>query len=96
MASTKRFSTRNLDDESFETFSRMITYFRLDFNSEKDYERLLNELNDRDQDGILDNYMFYLAVSPDYFTEIVENLKTSRIRKKKSNWQRLIIEKPFG
>jgi len=96
LASTKRFSTRNLDDESFESFSRMITYFRLDFNNEKDYERLLKELSDKDQDGILDNYMFYLAVSPDYFTEIVENLKTSKIRKKKSNWQRLIIEKPFG
>lgn len=96
LTSTSRFSSRSLDEVRFREFSEMISYFRLDFDNEKDYEALLEELNKRDTEGIQDNFMFYLAVSPDYFSDIVMNLKKSGIREKKSNWQRLIIEKPFG
>ncbi|HSR04259.1 MAG TPA: glucose-6-phosphate dehydrogenase, partial [Proteiniclasticum sp.] len=73
-----------------------ISYFRLNFEDKVDYDDLLKELQSRDKEGISDNYMFYLAVSPNYFSEIVENLQASSIREKKSNWQRLVIEKPFG
>lgn len=96
LTSTSRFSSRSLDEESFKVFSEMISYFRLDFDNKRDYLALFEELNRRDKDGFTDNFMFYLAVSPDYFSEIVLNLKDSGIREKKSQWQRLIIEKPFG
>lgn len=94
--SSKRFSTKGLDEEKFEYFSKMITYFKLNFDHDKDYDKLLKELENRKVEGVEDNYIFYLAVSPDFFSDIVENLELSNIRSKKSNWQRLVIEKPFG
>jgi len=96
LTSIKKFSSRNFEEESFESFSKKISYFRLNFEDKEDYDILLKELQSRDKEGISDNYMFYLAVSPNYFSEIVENLQASSIREKQSNWQRLVIEKPFG
>ncbi len=96
LESAKRFSTKGLDEEKFEDFSKMITYFKLNFDHQGDYDKLLEELESRNVDGVEDNYIFYLAVSPDFFSDIVENLESSKIRSKKSNWQRLVIEKPFG
>lgn len=96
LSSIKKFSSRNFEEESFNSFSRKISYFRLNFEDKSDYDDLLKELQSRDKEGSADNYMFYLAVSPNYFGEIVENLQASKIREKQSNWQRLVIEKPFG
>ena len=93
---TRKFSNKALDEENFKTFSKIITYFRLDFDSKEDYALLLEELQKNDRDGVDDNYLFYLATSPDYFGHIVKNLRESGIRNKKSHWQRLVIEKPFG
>lgn len=96
MESTRKFSNKALVEESFQEFSKSISYFKLDFDNKEDYSNLLKELESRDVEGVEDNYLFYLAVSPDYFGHIVRNLKESGIRNKKSNWQRLLIEKPFG
>ncbi len=96
LISAKKFSSKGADEEKFKEFSKMITYFRLNFDYDKDYDALLKELNRRDVSGVEDNYIFYLAVSPDFFSDIVDNLAKSKIREKKSHWQRLVIEKPFG
>jgi glucose-6-phosphate 1-dehydrogenase len=96
LSSIKRFSSRNFEEESYESFSKKITYYRLNFEDQSDYEDLRRELESRDKEGVRDSYMFYLAVSPSYFSEIVLNLKASGIREKDSLWQRLVIEKPFG
>lgn len=96
LESTRKFSNKALVEESFQEFSKSISYFKLDFDNKEDYSNLLKELESRDVEGVEDNYLFYLAVSPDYFGHIVRNLKESGIRNKKSNWQRLLIEKPFG
>ncbi len=96
LSSSKKFSSKGVDEEKFEQFRKMVTYFRLNFDHHEDYDTLLDELKSRDIPGVSDNYIFYLAVSPDFFSDIVENLKKSKIRKKPSHWQRLVIEKPFG
>lgn len=96
LTSSKKFSMKGLDEDKFHEFSQMISYFRLNFDHDKDYDKLREELESRDRQGVEDNYIFYLAVSPDFFSDIVENLEKSKIRVKHSNWQRLVIEKPFG
>ncbi|NLC65721.1 MAG: glucose-6-phosphate dehydrogenase, partial [Clostridium sp.] len=96
LESTKKYSDKPIDEEKFMDFSQMIDYFRLNFNSPDDYIDLKDELYARDEEGSLRSYMFYLAVSPDYFSNIVNNLESSGIRAKESLWQRLLIEKPFG
>ena len=96
LESTKKYSDKPIDEEKFMDFSQMIDYFRLNFNSPDEYIDLKDELYARDEEGSLRSYMFYLAVSPDYFSNIVNNLESSGIRAKESLWQRLLIEKPFG
>ena len=94
--STKKYSNKVTIESDFNKFSKMIDYFNLDFNNEEDYVKLKDELYRKDKNGLERSYMFYLGVSPDYFSTIVKNLEKSGIRDKKSLWQRLIIEKPFG
>lgn len=96
LISSKKFSSKDVDEDKFKTFSQKVSYFKLNFDQDKDYDALLEELKSRDVDNVVDNYIFYLAVSPDFFSDIVDNLEKSKIREKSSHWQRLVIEKPFG
>lgn len=97
LESTKKFSSRNFEEESYEEFSKKVSYFKLKFEDADDYKELKNLLEQSNKDEHKENsYLFYLAVSPDYFSEIVHQLENSGIRKMDSAWQRLVIEKPFG
>ncbi len=96
LVSSKKFSSKGIDENEFQKFSQMVTYFKLNFDHPEDYEALLEELKSQDVPGVDVNYIFYLAVSPDFFSPIVENLEKSKIKEKSSHWQRLLIEKPFG
>lgn len=97
LESTKKFSSRNFDEASYEAFSKKVSYFQLKFEEGADYERLRKALEESVIEDIKpSSYLFYLAVSPDYFSEIVHQLDSSGIRQLKSAWQRLVIEKPFG
>lgn len=96
LEATKKFSTKAIDDQEFLDFAQAISYFRLDFDNPEDYLRLKQTLEDRTSSDPERSFLFYLAVSPDYFSPIVENLESSGIRALPSLWQRLVIEKPFG
>jgi len=96
LASAKKFSTRNFDEESFRRFSTKVHYFKLQFETKEDYQKLKETLEASTTEENLPSYLFYLAVAPDYFKEIVHHLKESGIREIPSSAQRLIIEKPFG
>lgn len=94
--SVKKYTSRTFKDELFDELAAKIRYFHLNFDAPEDYERLRDELTAREEKGFSRNYLFYLAVSPEYFSPIVENLKASGIRDNPSGWERLVIEKPFG
>lgn len=46
--------------------------------------------------GTLGNRIYYLAVAPEYFQIIVENLRLHGLAAQDNSWQRVVIEKPFG
>ena len=97
LESTRKFSSRNFEEESYEEFSKKVSYFKLKFEDAEDYKELKNLLEQSNKGENKENsYLFYLAVSPDYFSEIVHQLENSGIREMDSAWQRLVIEKPFG
>ena len=97
LESTRKFSSRNFEEESYEEFSKKVSYFKLKFEDAEDYKELKNLLEQSNKGENKENsYLFYLAVSPDYFSEIVHQLENSGIRKMESSWQMLVIEKPFG
>ncbi|MFO7887928.1 MAG: glucose-6-phosphate dehydrogenase [Eubacteriales bacterium] len=77
--------------------SKKIYYLKMDFTKPSEYKRLYEYLlEDNKKEKISSNLMFYLAVSPEYFGGIVNNLKENNIIDEDNQWNRMVIEKPFG
>ena len=76
----------------------MFYYYRLDIYNADGYSRLGRYLSEVDKvHGTNGNRIFYLAVAPEHFQPIVENLKAAgMVLNDGASWQRLVIEKPFG
>lgn len=71
-------------------------YFQMDILDGEGYKDLLVQVERNEKDmGLMENRLFYLSVSPEFFEVITTQLKESGLSKNKG-WKRLIIEKPFG
>lgn len=74
-----------------------IYYQRFNISNEGGYTDLnvlLQSLDKKYQTG--GNRLYYLAVAPEYFAVITEQLQRHKMVEKEGSWQRLVIEKPFG
>jgi glucose-6-phosphate 1-dehydrogenase len=89
----------------WESFTRGIEYHRGDFDDPSAYAELAKRLDRIDRDrGTAGNRLFYLAVPPSLYPEIVNQLDQAGLaasgqrRRIGSNrgWTRVIVEKPFG
>ncbi len=87
-----------VDNRLWNALSDRIYYHNGDVQKETDYERLretLVEINRRH--GTKNNFLFYLAVAPVFFPDIIQKLgNTGLAREEAGNWRRVILEKPFG
>ena len=95
---TRKFSRQNVRDEIWKTFGQGIFYHRTEFHDLKGYETLAQRLAQLDKErGTRGNRLFYLAVAPDQFDDILTNLKQVGLnRAPEGSWARVIVEKPFG
>ncbi len=89
----------------WESFARGIEYHRGNFDDPAAYVELAKRLDRIDRDrGTAGNRLFYLAVPPSLYPEIVNQLAraglassgASRRSGSKRGWTRVIVEKPFG
>jgi glucose-6-phosphate 1-dehydrogenase len=84
------------------SFSRNIEYHRGDLDDPRAYVELAKRLDRIDRDrGTAGNRLFYLAVPPSIYPEIVERLAEAGLarsggHRSKGGWTRVIVEKPFG
>ncbi len=92
-------------DAIWESFARGIEYHRGDLDDPAAYVELAKRLDRIDRDrGTSGNRLFYLAVPPNLYPEIVNQLDRAglaapgarRRSGSKRGWTRVIIEKPFG
>jgi len=83
-----------LDSETFEKFRKRLHYFQGDLDEARDYTRLKELLDKRDD--YPDNRVFYMAIRPAEFGAVSEHLSGSKLNHEESGWCRLVIEKPFG
>ena len=81
------------DENAVSDIVSKITYHRQDLNDEKGYGRLKNTIMSMGGDS---NILYYLAVAPQFFSVIVENLDKTGIAYRENPWRRIVIEKPFG
>ncbi|HSC90072.1 MAG TPA: glucose-6-phosphate dehydrogenase [Gaiellaceae bacterium] len=83
-------------DDVWQTLEDGIRYLATDFASEAGLDELMGVAAELDeQRGTRGNRLYYLAVPPQAFTEIVEQLGERKDRNG-DGWARLIVEKPFG
>ena len=89
----------------WESFARGIEYHRGDFDDPEAYVELAKRLDRIDRDrGTAGNRLFYLAVPPSLYPEIVNQLDRAGLAASggrhasgnRRGWTRVIVEKPFG
>lgn len=86
-----------IDQEDWQEFSKHIYYFPGDINKASDFKGLSGFLNNLET-GINQphNRIYYLAISPEYYEDVITQLGAITKKKKISGWNRIVIEKPFG
>jgi glucose-6-phosphate 1-dehydrogenase len=96
--STRKFSRQAVRDEVWKSFAQSLFYHPSEFHDAAGYQRLAERLEKIDRErGTGGNRLFYLAVAPDQFEPILNNLKEAGLNKaREGSWARVIVEKPFG
>lgn len=93
----KKHSRFKLEEDIFKELIERVYYLEMDFTDPSTYGSLKEDLQViSDRHNTAGNQIFYLAVAPEFFQPIVRNLKTSIVDHSKPNYQRVVIEKPFG
>jgi glucose-6-phosphate 1-dehydrogenase len=64
-----------------------------DLETAEDYQELGARVS---EDGISMNLLFYLAIAPDLYAVVAENLAAAELNDEFAGWRRLVVEKPFG
>ena len=89
--------TKPVDEKVWAAFAENIFYCQGDLTEDAAYAKLGKQLESFGNPALRDNLLFYLAISPSQFGEVVEQVYRSKLLKKDGpGWQRLVVEKPFG
>ncbi len=86
-------------DVKLKPFMDKVQYFAMNFDDDNGYEALKKFLTEIDTKfGTAGNRLFYLAVAPEFFAEIIQLLGKHGMTTTADGkgWVRVIIEKPFG
>ncbi len=95
--SVNEFSRVDLNqDGAARTFLERFHYFRLDFSDASGFSRLQVFLEELGRSIGTENRVYFLAVAPEYFASITEQVNSHGMAPNRDSWQRLVIEKPFG
>jgi glucose-6-phosphate 1-dehydrogenase len=99
-AALKKFS-RTVDGlgDACDPFVSNIYYQQVEFNDAAAYAKLRERLESIEQKiGFTGHRLHYLAVAPEFFAPIIEDLGKAGLTRHEKNghWSRVVIEKPFG
>lgn len=94
----RKFSRQTVKDELWDAFSQSLFYHQSEFHDAEGFKSLAKRLDEIDAErGTRGNRLFYLAVAPDQFGLILEQLKDAGLNTAKpGSWARVVVEKPFG
>jgi len=97
-ASIAQFSRTGVEEERLNRFTRQLYYHRMEFVSEPDsYEGLREVLREKEAGFSAPAVrLFFLAVAPEFFGPIVEQLGQRGLAERGNLSHRVMIEKPFG
>jgi glucose-6-phosphate 1-dehydrogenase len=93
-------SRRPLDPDVWESFASGLYYVSGEYGKDEAYQRLAATLDGvQRQRGTEGNHLFYLAIPPSAFDDVIVQLESSpygHSQPEGAGWSRVIIEKPFG
>ena len=94
----RKVSRTGHDDAIWSTFIETVSYHMSEFTDAEGFAKLAEKLDAIDADrGGKGNRLFYIASAPEFFDEILINLKNAGLNEAKPGcWSRVIVEKPFG
>jgi len=97
-AALDQFSrTKPVDEQVWQAFAANLSYCTGDLTDAAAYKKLEERLTLFGSGPLRENLLFYLAVSPSQFGEVVEQIhRAGLLNKEGSAWQRIVVEKPFG
>ena len=88
---------------SVEAFLETAIYHKLTFQAQDDYRALKDALTRIDDErGMCSNKLFYLSVPPQFYPDILDNMKRAGLHRecapegRGDGWTRIVVEKPFG
>ena len=83
--------------DRLDEFIGKVSYHAMNFDDDGGYAALKSLLEGYDQkNGTRGNRLFYLAVAPEYFSDIIDRLGQHGMAHPEQGHVRVIIEKPFG
>ncbi|HKE31841.1 MAG TPA: glucose-6-phosphate dehydrogenase, partial [Candidatus Angelobacter sp.] len=93
-----KFATGKVDPDLRDWLLDRLYYVSGEFHEPQTYVKLAQQLTEMDEKHHTNgNYFFYLATSPAFFGDIVEQLGASNLAVQQSgHWRRIVFEKPFG
>jgi len=90
----QEFAEQVYQDESWQQFEQDIHYAQGNLKEVADFKRLeafLSEL-----EGGKANRLYYLAISPTFIADTIQNLGKAEMQKENNGTRKIIIEKPYG
>ena len=84
----------DFDEATFIQFAARFSYFKGEMHELESYKGLLEELS-KPKEGVCSNIIFYLAIKPTDYTDVVKNLDAVGLNKPRG-LHRIVLEKPFG
>ena len=89
--------TKPVEETVWQAFAENLFYCQGDLTEDAAYKKLEAQLTAFGSGPLRENLLFYLAISPSQFGEVVEQIhRCSLLNKDGSAWQRIVVEKPFG
>jgi len=93
-------SRRPVDATLWEELSRSIHYVRGALDDPETYAEVKSVLGQIEETTCAAfNRLFYLAIPPHYFQDVIDNLEASDLSREnhgREGWPRIVVEKPFG
>ena len=92
----KEVSRQGHNADLWAQFSQSITYHTSEFGDLEGYAALKNRLDEMEKAGASPNRLYYLASAPEFFDDILLQLRESGLNRSDTGWCRAVVEKPFG
>lgn len=92
----REVSRQGHNDDLWEQYEQNIFYHQSTFTDADGYAALKVKLDEMEKNGASPNRLFYLASAPEFFDDILLNLKEAGLNESENGWCRAVVEKPFG